>query len=31
VFYWGSTCLCHLLPVYSLLFPVLASKFQVWY
>jgi hypothetical protein len=30
-FYWGSHCLCLLLPVNSLLFPVLASRFQVLY
>jgi hypothetical protein len=30
-FYWGSPCLCLLLPVYCLLFPVLVSRFQVWY
>jgi hypothetical protein len=28
-FYWGSHCLCLLIPVYSLLFLALASKFQV--
>jgi hypothetical protein len=26
---WEVVCL--LLPVYSLLFPILASRFQVWY
>jgi hypothetical protein len=30
-FYLESHCLCLLVPVYSLLFPVLASKFQVLY
>jgi hypothetical protein len=28
--YWGSPCLCLLLPEYSLIFPVLTSRFQVW-
>jgi hypothetical protein len=30
-FCWGSPCLCLLLPLYSPLFPLLASVFQVWY
>jgi hypothetical protein len=30
-FYWGSSCLYLLLPVYSLFLPVLTSDFWVWY
>jgi hypothetical protein len=29
--YVGSLCICLLIPVYSLLFPVLAARFQVLY
>jgi hypothetical protein len=29
--YWGGHCLCLLISVYTLLSPILASRFQVWY